>query len=83
VQITGNPVAVGALRQVTASVSCPDGDAAIAGGFELVSQNGPVLIAHQVLSSYPSGSSWVMTVSNMGFPGAVHFRIHVTCADVQ
>jgi len=83
VQITGDPVAVGPLRQTTATASCPDGDAAIAGGFELMNQSGPVPIGPQVLSSYPSGSSWVLTVSNTGFRGTVYFRIHMTCAAVQ
>ncbi len=68
------------FKQVTTSASCPNGDVAIAGGFELVNQSGPMLTSPQVLSSYPSGQSWVLTVVNSSFRGPVQFRIHVTCA---
>ncbi len=68
------------FQQVTSSESCPNGDVAIAGGFELVTHGGPMLTGPQVLSSYPSGPSWVLTVVNSSFRGPVQFRIHVTCA---
>ena len=83
VQITGDPVAVAPMRQVTATANCPDGEVAVAGGFELLNQSGPLPLGPQVLANYPSGSSWVVTVSNSGFRGTMHFRIHVTCATAQ
>jgi hypothetical protein len=78
--VTSDPISVPIFHQVTASATCPDGDVAIAGGFELLNPDDPMLIGPNVLSSYPSGPSWILTVVNSSFHGILRFRIHVTCA---
>jgi hypothetical protein len=79
-EVTSAPIPVALFHQVTASATCPDGDVAIAGGFELMNKGSSLLSGPSVLSSYPSGRSWVLTVENASIRGALQFRIHATCA---
>jgi hypothetical protein len=79
-EVTSDPVSVSLFHQVTASATCPEGDVAIAGGYELVNESSPLLIGPNVLSSYPSGPSWIVTVANEDVRGTVHVRVHATCA---
>jgi hypothetical protein len=78
--VTSAPIPVALFHQVTASATCPNEDVAIAGGFELMNQGSSLLSGPSVLSSYPSGRSWVLTVENTSVRGALEFRIHATCA---
>lgn len=80
-QIAGDPVSVAPRQQQTATASCPDGDAAIDGGYQLLGAGHRPTPTLQVFSSYPSGRSWVVTVANQDAGGTPSFRVHATCVN--
>jgi hypothetical protein len=78
--VTSDAFSVNPVAQQSESARCPAGDAAIAGGYEIITREAPLFLAPQILASYPSGQSWVVTVANINVRGVVRYRIHATCA---
>ena len=81
VRITGAPHLVRPGHELTATATCPDGDAAVGGGFETLGPALPPTFALEAFASYPSGPSWVVTIADPGHP-VRSFRVDVDCAIV-
>lgn len=82
-QVSGDPASVAPFATKTASASCPNGDTAIGGGYETLTRVSFLSVAPDVLSSYSSGQSWVVTVENTGLISSLSFEVDATCASVS
>lgn len=78
--VVGDAASVAPAHDGTASATCPNGDTATAGGYEVV---GSPPLAPGVLATSGSGRTWTVTVANPNAHTALSFRVHATCAAVH
>jgi hypothetical protein len=79
-RVVADRVSVAGLHTKTASATCPNGDVAVGGGYAMDDETRPFFFTPQVLSSYPSGTSWVVTIANTNPFHTLSIRVNATCA---
>jgi hypothetical protein len=82
--VVGGSVTVAPRQEQTATATCPEGETATAGGYELVVAPSTTLAAAPtVLSTVGSGGTWTVTVANLNPVGSVRIRVHATCEELH
>lgn len=81
--ITSEPVTMSRRGDGRASVSCPAGKIAIAGGYEITSYSSIPLFQPKVTANYPNGEEWVVEFSAQLVAGQSSVQVHASCVEVR
>ena len=84
--VTGEPVTIGPSTTFPAIASCPQGQIALSGGYEIAATGqypiSPIL-GPIVLASHPTVDGWSVSISNPSVVGTIEVQAFAACVDVE